>query len=120
MTSIRDEIENEVRTARRCLRAWCRRTCLEELTCMQVEAADRRSATMAFTWAGARALRRTHLGRFMKLRSDTAWLEGTLFEIDHPGQPGQYLPFVVFIAEFVCDVFYLQFPNGSNPPMRPA
>ena len=45
---------------------------------------------MGFIWAGARALRRTHLGRFMKLRSDTAWLEGTLFEIDNPGQSGHF------------------------------
>jgi hypothetical protein len=56
----------------------------------------------------------------MKLRADTAWLEGTLFEIDNPGQPGQYLPFVIFTAEFVRYVFSLQFPNGSNRPMRLA
>lgn len=62
MNAIRDEIENEV------------------------DVADRRSSTMGFIWAGARALRRTHLGRFMKLKADTAWLEGTLFEIDNPGQ----------------------------------
>jgi hypothetical protein len=65
----------------------------------QVEAADRRSSTMGFIWAGARALRRTHLGRFMKLRPDTAWLEGTLYEMDNPGQSG------------VCDIFfYLNLP----------
>jgi len=45
---------------------------------------------MGFIWAGARALRRTHLGRFVKLRSDTAWLEGTLFEMDNTSRTGAH------------------------------
>jgi hypothetical protein len=53
---------------------------------------------MGFIWAGARALRRTHLGRFAKLRSDTAWLEGTLFESDNPGQTGNRPPLDVLIV----------------------
>ena len=52
---------------------------------------------MGFIWAGARALRRTHLGRFTKLRPDTAWLEGTLYEMDNPGLPGHFHTFIVFI-----------------------
>ena len=64
---------------------------------IQVEAADRRCSTMGFIWAGARALRRTHLGRFTKLRPDTAWLEGTLYEMDNPGLPGHFHTFIVFI-----------------------
>jgi hypothetical protein len=79
---------------------------------MQVEAADKRSSTMAFIWAGARTLRRNHLGRFMKLRSDTAWLEGTLFEMDNPGQPGSFFPLVIFHFST-----FLQRPSGSNLPM---
>jgi hypothetical protein len=75
---------------------------------------------MGFIWAGARALRRTHLGRFAKLRSDTAWLEGTLFEADNPGQTGDCPPLVVFIAHFLHNVSCVQHPNGSNPLMAPA
>jgi hypothetical protein len=83
MNVIRDEIENE---ASRSLTFFFHRYLLTLF--VQVEPADRRSSSMGFIWAGARALRRTHLGRFMKLRSDTAWLEGTLFEMDNPGQSG--------------------------------
>lgn len=67
----------------------------------EVEAADRRSTTMGFIWAGTRALRRNHLGRFMKLRSETAWLEGTLFEMDNPGQsaPKRFKPSDGIVAD---------------------
>ena len=83
----------------------------------QVEPADRRSSSMGFIWAGARALRRTHLGRFMKLRSDTAWLEGTLFEMDNPGQTGDIPCFASCFVDYLFSIqsvinFFLQRPNG--------
>ena len=78
---------------------------------MQVEAADRRSSTMGFIWAGTRALRRNHLGRFMKLRSETAWLEGTLFEMDNPGQSGNFFA----VCRFSCLNFLLAAPKRFKP-----
>jgi hypothetical protein len=109
MNAIRDEIENE---ASRLFAFFFQRSLLTR--CVQVEAVDRRSSTMGFIWAGARALRRTHLGRFMKLRSDTAWLEGTLFEMDNPGQSGDILCFV-----FIYDLFIvLDVVNFFAAPKR--
>ena len=70
---------------------------------------------MGFIWAGARALRRTHLGRFAKLRSDTAWLEGTLFEADNPGQTGDCPPLVVFIAHFLHNLSSCIAPKRLKP-----
>jgi hypothetical protein len=67
---------------------------------------------MGFIWAGARALRRTHLGRFMKLKADTAWLEGTLFEIDNPGQSGHFPHIQSFIMRVSCLMCFAQRQNG--------
>jgi hypothetical protein len=70
---------------------------------------------MGFIWAGARALRRTHLGRFMKLKADTAWLEGTLFEIDNPGQSGDFLCSQLFINEHFMSHSFWSAPKRLKP-----